>query len=131
MKPRNIFVIAALAFAVLAASCWFYVRATRYEIVSQKSYSGTLTGKTATRGYAVRSLDELMAALKEHGVAQSDFHGSVSFNKGFVFIVENGSLLEIYRGDSGFDIAAVRPSTNLSVAVVHGPKSRPLKAVAR
>ena len=131
---KSVIRIGIIVLIALAAICWSYVRATSYVIVSQKSFVSTPNGKSATRGFAVRSPDELIKALKEHGVAESDFYGeqgSVDFNKGFVFIVENGALLEINHGFSGFDIAAVTSSTNLSVAVVRGPNSRPIKAVAR
>ena len=134
MNPTKALSGVALVLALLTAVCWLYVRATRCVIVSQKTYGSWPAEEMVTRGYAVRSSNDLKIALSKYGVAEFSFdseRGAVNFNNEFVFIVENGSLLEVYRGNSGFDIAAVKPSTNLSAAIVRGPKSRPLKAVAR
>jgi hypothetical protein len=134
MKSAKVFFGIALGALLLIATYGVYVRASRYVILSQKSYVTAQLAKTMMRGFAVRSPGELRETLKEYGVAQADFdseQSSVNFNEGFVFIVENGSLLEISHGFSGFDLAVLSPSTNLSIAIVRGPTSRPLKAVAR
>ncbi len=124
----------ALVLAMSAIICWFYIRVNSYVIVSQRTYGSAFAEEDATRGYAVRSSNDLKNALSKYGITESSFdsgEGAVNFDKEFVFIVEKGSLLEIYSGNSGFDIAAVKPSTNLSTAIVRGPKSRPIKTVGR
>ena len=97
-------------------------------------YETKTSSEMVARGYAIRSRYDLNIALSKYGIRESTFEsaqGAVDFDKEFVFIVVNGNLIEIYSGNSGFDIAAITPSTSFSIAVVHGPKSRPLKAVSR
>lgn len=113
---------------------WLYAHTTRYIIVSQRSYSAISNLKQPTMGYAVKSPETLREVLLRHGLSDGECKAEqqgVNFEREFVFVVENGTLLEMYRGNSGFDIAAVKSSTNFSVAVIHGPKSRPLKTVGR
>lgn len=113
--------------------CWLYVHSASYVIVVQKSYTVSSTSEV-TKGLAVHSFHELGSALSKYGLEVSELEGDfgrVDFGKTFVFISENGRLLEISHGFSGFDVAALQPSTNLNVAVVRGPRSRPLKAVTR
>jgi hypothetical protein len=132
MNSKKLFAVITLASVFLTAACWLYVRATRYVIISQVTYKSTSPGEKASRGHAVRSASDLKAILQEHGIAESDFNaeqGVVNFDREFVFVVENGSLLEINHGFSGFAIAAIKPITNLSIAIVRGAKTRSFKAV--
>ena len=119
------------AVVVSAALYCLYISSSRYTIIMQKSYTASFTSGV-TRGFAVRSFDELGVVLDEYDLEAAEFEadfGRVEFGNTFVFFSENGRLLEISRGHSGFDVAVIDSCTNLSVAVVRGPKSRPLKAV--
>jgi len=121
------------ALIIGAVLCWLYVRSASYVIVVQKSYTVS-SASEVTKGFAVHSLHELGSALSQYGLEVSQLErdfGRVDFRRTFVFISENGRLLAINHGFSGFDVAALQSSTNLNVAVVRGPRSRPLKAVTR
>src|SRR5215468_11045602 len=82
---------------------WLYVRANHYEIVFQRSYGSAVLKATTTRGHRVRSASELGATLREYGMSETNLFKegpSANWDNEFVFIVENGVLLEMYSGNS-------------------------------
>lgn len=132
MKPQIVLywvVAIAVIFGIIG---WSHFRATRYLIISQRAYNGATVLASGRKGYPVESPEKFKAALLKYGVIETDFlreQGPVDFQNGFIFIVENGSLTEISHGNSGFDIAVLKPATNLNIAVVLGPRFRAIKVV--
>ncbi len=119
-------VVFTVGFVWLVWSIW-----NPYVLVSTETFPFVPLGQRVIRGYAIHSESELRGALVKYGISETGFgksHGSVRFDSQFVFAIENGTLVEIYPGNSGFDIAAVSPSTNLIFVVVRGP-AHPLKVV--
>lgn len=126
--------LAFLAFLGIGACVYLSFQSSGYEIVLQQAFAPIQEQDSGTKGTAVRSANELKDLLPRIGKAMAAIEaesGRTDFQTHFLLFVERGRLVEVYPGNSGFDIAAVEATASNSLALVKGPRNRPIKTVLR